>query len=240
VNEVKKLGAKRVFFIDDDIFAIPIRAKELFRALIPLKILWGGQANIGAAEDGELLTLARKSGGVFVVIGLETLSVNNLKSVHKDRLNKVERYEKNLQAYRKAGIDTDVMMIFGFDDDDPSAFEKSYAFLVKNRVPYTGWLPLTPFPGTVLHERLKDQGRLKQDKWWLDPTGDAYDLRFEGTKIDESLFKALFMKYYKRFYSPWSIVRRLFLPPKLRTPLTLYVNLKYRKKMNPHSMVVES
>ncbi len=37
-------------------------AKELFRALVPLKIRWVGQGTLAAAEDEELLALARRSG----------------------------------------------------------------------------------------------------------------------------------------------------------------------------------
>lgn len=239
IDEIKALNARRVFFIDDDIFAVPERAKELFRALLPLKILWGGQANIRAAEDKELLELARKSGGVWVVIGLETLSAKNLRAIGKENLNKVDRYEENLRAYRKAGIDADVMMIFGFDDDDETVFRDSYKFLIKNRVPYTGWLPLTPFPGTTLYDKLKNQGRLKEERWWLSPKGTAYDLRFKGIKMDEELFKRQFHTYYKRFYSPWNIVRRLLLPPKLRAPLSVYINWQYRKKISPKTLIVE-
>jgi radical SAM superfamily enzyme YgiQ (UPF0313 family) len=239
VDEIKALGARRIFFIDDDIMAVPKRAKELFKALMPLKILWGGQANISAAEDRKLLELARASGGVWVVIGLETLSEKNLRLIGKERLNKIERYAQNLKAYRKAGIDADVMMIFGFDEDSPEVFRKSYEFLVKNRVPYTGWLPLTPFPGTALYQKMKDNKRLKEDRWWLNPYGDAYALRYTGIAFDEKMFKKLFMFYYKKFYSPWSMMRRLFFPPTLRTPLTLYINSKYYKKISPETLIVE-
>ncbi len=118
---------------------------ELFKALIPLRILWIGQATISAAEDRELIELARKSGCIELAVGLESLSHKNLESVGKT-INKVEHYEKNLKAYRKAGIRVLGSMIFGFGDDKPGVFKKTYHFLLKNRVPYTYWSPLCPYP----------------------------------------------------------------------------------------------
>ncbi len=53
VDEIRALGAKTVFFVDDNIFSDPERAKELFRALLPLKINWGGQGVIAAGADEE-------------------------------------------------------------------------------------------------------------------------------------------------------------------------------------------
>ncbi|GAH61991.1 unnamed protein product, partial [marine sediment metagenome] len=46
INEIEILGAKMYFFIDDNIFTSHSRATELLKALIPLKILWFGQATI--------------------------------------------------------------------------------------------------------------------------------------------------------------------------------------------------
>jgi radical SAM superfamily enzyme YgiQ (UPF0313 family) len=133
------------------------RAKELFRALIPLKIRWLGQATIGAAQDRELIQLAWKSGCVAVCVGLESLSRQSLASVSK-AMNKVEEYERNLKAYRKKGIFVIASIMFGLDGEPASIFKDTYEFLVKNRVPYTGWKHLYPYPGTAVFKRLKEQG----------------------------------------------------------------------------------
>ncbi|MCK4418791.1 B12-binding domain-containing radical SAM protein, partial [Candidatus Aerophobetes bacterium] len=163
INEIKTLGAKICFFIDDNIFASHSRTRELLKALIPLRILWFGQATISAANDRELIELAQKSGCIELSIGLESLSRKNLESVGKT-INIVEHYEKNLKTYRKAGIRVAASMIFGFDDDESGVFKETYHFLMKNRLPYTYWTALCPYPETPLYKRLKDQGRLKDAK----------------------------------------------------------------------------
>lgn len=238
INEIKTLGAKFCFFIDDNIFASPSRARELLKALIPLRILWIGQATISAAEDRELIELARKSGCIELAVGLESLSRKNLKSVHKT-MNKVEHYEKNLKAYRKLGIRVAASMIFGFDDEEPGVFKEAYHFLMKNRLPYTYWTALCPYPGTPLYERLKAQGRLKDAKWWLNRKRRIYGLEFTGNKMEEKVFSKNLYHYYRRFYSIRSIIKRTLFPPQRRWLPTIYLNLAYRKRITRQASVFE-
>ena len=238
INEIKTLGAKICFFIDDNIFASHSRARELLKELIPLRILWIGQATISAANDRELIELAGKSGCIELSIGLESLSGKNLESVGKT-INIVEHYEKNLKTYRKAGIRVAASMIFGFDDEQPEVFKETYHFLLKNRVPYTYWSPLCPYPGTPLYKRLKEQGRLKDAKWWLNRNRKIYGLQFAGTKMEEEVFSKNLYHYYKRYYSLRSIIKRTLFPPQQRWPSTIYLNLAYRKRVTPEANLFE-
>lgn len=241
-DEIKKLGAKRIFFMDDNIFADPARAKKLFQALIPLDIRWGGQGVIRAGSDQELVDLARRSGCYFVVAGLESITPEVLESIGK-KDDKVGTYEKNIQAFRRAKIDLDVSMMFGFDDDKPSVFKETCDFLIKCRVPYISWLPLTPFPGTAFYQKLKAQGRLKEDSWWLninpEMTDRIYGLLYTGTKMDEDQFCKDFITHYRRFYSLKNILRRLAFPPGIRAMVTILINLSIRKKISTEATVVE-
>ena len=218
------------FFVDDNIFASPPRAKELFKALIPLKISWLGQGTISTAEDIELIELARKSGCTSLSVGLESLSHQSLESVSKG-INNVADYERYLKVYRKKGIGIGVTMMFGFDDEEPSVFKEAYDFLVKNHVTLTAWQAIRPQPGTSFYKLLKEQGRLKDDKWWLKPFGNAHSLRFTGIKMGEDIFSKNFCYYNKRFYSWGSIIRRTLFPPQPRFLLKIISNLIFRKEL---------
>lgn len=55
-------GAKFIFFVDDNLACDTERLKEFLRALIPLRVRWGGQAGINVAHDPELLELLLRSG----------------------------------------------------------------------------------------------------------------------------------------------------------------------------------
>lgn len=230
IKEIQALNAQICFFIDENIFANPQRAQELFEALIPLKIHWVGQATMDAAEDRKLIRLARKSGCLGLCIGLESLSQKVIESLgeSKQKANVVERYEKNIQAYQEEGIAPDISLMFGFDDDEPTVFQRAYDFLIKNQVPYTAWWPLTPLPGTKIFQRLKAQGRLKDERWWLnfELLTKVLDLKFKGNQIGEDVFAEKFLCYYRRFYSSANIMRRFLLPPR-KGFLFVFYNLLY-------------
>ena len=238
IDEIKNLGAENCFFVDDNIFASHSRARELLKKLIPLRILWIGQATISAAEDRELIELAQKSGCIELAVGLESLSHKNLESVGKT-INKVEHYEKNLKTYRKLGIRVAASMIFGLDDDESGVFKEAYHFLMKNRLPYTIWSALCPYPETPLYKRLKDQGRLKDAKWWLNGNRRIYGLEFTGIKMKEEVFSKNLYRYYRRFYSIRSIITRALFPPQRKWLATIYLNLAYRKRITRHSGIFE-
>ena len=241
VNEIRSLGAKAYFFVDDNIFAQPTRAKELFEALIPLKIMWFSQATVSAARNKELIHLACRSGCRALYVGLESISQKSIESMHK-RSNRVAEYEDNLKTYRKEGISLMVSMIFGFDNDEPTAFKDTYNFLLKNRITYTNWCFLTPIPGTPLLKRLKQEGRLKDNKWWLNPTltRHPFILKFTGLKTDDPEFNKNYLYYYKKFYSFKSIIRRILLPPQVRFILKIFLNFVLKKKVSINTTIIEA
>ncbi len=230
VNEIKVLKAKTIFFLDDNIFGNPVRAKALMKALIPLKIIWTGQATMTAANDPELVSLAKKSGCVLLAIGMESLSPKVLESMGK-RINQVKEYEKQLAVYRDAGIAAALHMIFGFEQDTQEVFGQAFDFLMKNRVPYSLWWPITPFPGTKLYQKLKLQNRLKTSKWWLAPVR-RLDQKFTGTLMSDEVFLKKFSEYYLRFYSVKNILKRTLWPLQKRFLLKIFMNLIFKKKIS--------
>ena len=232
LHEIETLRPKCCFFVDDDIFIAPRRAKELFKALIPLKIRWFGQGSIGAAKDPELLRLARRSGCFAILVGIESLSRRDLDSVGKTH-NIVEEYETHIRNYRNAGIAVQANMMFGFGPEDPGVFERATDFLIRNRACLTKWWPVIPLPGTPLIARLRDEGRLRDDKWWLRPATHSrvMDLKFEGLEMGQDVFEKNYTRNYARFYSLKNIARRILLPPRKNWPLAMFLNLLYKAKM---------
>ena len=189
-----------------------------------------------------MIRLARECGCYFLVAGLESITPQVLESIGKKN-DKVGLYEQNIRTFRKHKIDLDISMMFGFDDDEPSVFKHTCDFLITNKAPYVSWLPLTPFPGTAFYNRLKSQGRLKDEKWWMrlnpDMQEEIYGLLYTGTKMDEADFGANFLAQYKRFYSLPSILRRLAWPPGIRSLVTMLINFSILRKITGEATVVE-
>ncbi len=202
-NRVRK---RVVPFIDDNIAAHPSRAKELFEALIPKKILWGSQASITIARDPELVRLAAKSGCGFLFIGLETLSPDSLHEMGKHQ-NKVEEYAEALALLEDSGIHVMGAFVFGFDTDRPSVFSDTVRFAIDNRLQVAQFANLTPYPGTRIYEQLLAENRVEPE-FWLDPSWDSHVVFSPGNMTPQGLFEST-RQVHLDFYSYRSIIKRL-------------------------------
>jgi radical SAM superfamily enzyme YgiQ (UPF0313 family) len=240
VEEMEALGARSYCFLDDNIFASPARARELMRALAPMRISWMGQSTLGAADDPELVRLAKESGCIVLFVGIESLSQSSLDASGK-RVNRVADYERQLRVFRKAGISVFAAMMFGFDGEGAQAFGEARDFLVRNRLAYSVWHPLLPLPGTRLHRRLDAEGRLKRTDWWLDPemVASFASLKFVDEAIDGDEFAREFARCYRSLYSLPNIVRRVLWPPRRRSFAQAVVNLALRRRVRSGVSVLE-
>jgi len=167
IKYLKKTGALKwnmVFFSDDNIVGNPVYAKELFKALIPLKVRWGSQCSIAIAKDAELLQLARDSGCVALAIGLEAISDQALKIANKNMGN-VKWYKEAIAKIHSYKIAVFGLFIFGFDSDDNTVFDKTFAFIEENYLEYAMFSVLTPLPGTGFYDEFKKNGRLLHENW---------------------------------------------------------------------------
>ncbi len=158
-------GADRIVFADDNIFSNREYSKELFKALIPLRIQWSSQCSLNIAKDDEVLDLARESGCQSLIIGFESLSQESLESINKGTVNKAQEFEKIIAKIHSRKINVGCAIMFGFDGEDETVFERTSTFLKKTSVAYPIFNILTPAPGTRLYARLEKEGRLLHQRW---------------------------------------------------------------------------
>jgi radical SAM superfamily enzyme YgiQ (UPF0313 family) len=216
---------KVVPFIDDNIAAHPSRAKELFKALIPRKILWGSQASITIANDEELVGLAAESGCRFLFVGLETLSPGSIAEMGKKQ-NKVEKYHDALMLLKKYKIPVMGAFVFGFDGDDDSTFAETLDFAVRNKIQVGQFANLTPYPGTRLYKQLLEENRLPDPTFWLDPSWDSHVV-YQPMKMGPRQLFDNTHQLHRDFYSYRSIVKRMSW--RRHWPYWLAFNLLYRQ-----------
>ncbi len=156
---------KLILLTDDNIFSNPKYAKELFRAIIPLKVRWYGQMPITIARDEELLELMRASGCYQLSIGFESISQTSLKAMSKDNVNKVDEYETAIAKIHSYNIPIIGLFIVNTEYDDEDSFTKIIRFVNDNNIPYSVFSILMPFPGTRLFQRLEKEGRIIHRDW---------------------------------------------------------------------------
>jgi radical SAM superfamily enzyme YgiQ (UPF0313 family) len=169
VAEIEALDSRYVLLVDDNIFADPQRAADLFTALIPLNIRWACQVSIDVARDARLLDLMAKSGCISALIGFESLNTDNLRQMKKQWNLRHTDYATAIEQFHARGIMLYATFVFGYDQDTPEAFDVTVDFALRSRFFLANFNPLTPTPGTPLYDRLHAEGRLLYDRWWLDP-----------------------------------------------------------------------
>ena len=160
VEEIRAMPGRFFVIVDNNVAGHPGRAKELFRALIPLRIKWVGQASITMGYDEELLRLAARSGCMGVLVGLETLKKDVLKTIGKPVDPK--RYIEIIKRFQKHGIFVQGEFIFGFDEDDETVFEETLEFAERARLDSARFAILKPYPGTRFYDQCVKEGRLSE------------------------------------------------------------------------------
>lgn len=209
VKEISGLGQRYIFFTDDNIGVNKDRFRELLASLVPLKVSWAAQVSIDIAGDEDLLRLMRRSGCVCVLIGFETLNAAVLSQMDKAINAQTEIYESACSALRKHGIGVYGTFVFGYDNDSPENFQKTFEFAKRRGFFFTAFNHLVPFPGTPLYERLKSEGRLLHDKWWLSQDYRFGDVAFKVKGMTGRQLADTCYRFRQRFYAPGSILRRL-------------------------------
>ena len=209
VAEVRSLGRRFLFFVDDNITANPQRALRLFQALKPLGIRWISQASLSTARNPQFLDAMAESGCFSVIIGLESLVPENLHHMNKQWTLGLGNLGPLLEEYRKRGILVYGTFVFGYDFDTPESIRNTIDFALDRKLFLANLNILQPFPGTKVYDDLSAEGRLLYERWWLDPRYRWGQPAFRPRHLSvETLAEAVAVGR-RRFTSLGSIFRRL-------------------------------
>ena len=208
-EEMERTGSKRFFIVDDNIVSEPSKTRELCRELKPLKIHWVGQASIHIAQDDDLLQQMVESGCCGVLIGMESVNEKNLRAMGKDWNTSQASYTDSLSQFRKHGLSVYGTFVFGYDEDNWDVIKESVEFAREQKMFLAAFNHLVPFPGTPLYKRLREQGKLLTDKWWLDPQGRVGDVTFRPEKISPKELEKGCLWARRKFYGWRSMFDRM-------------------------------
>ena len=228
--EIKATGRRLFFFSDDNIVGFGEHSRELFRELKPLKIRWFGQASLQGMQDSATLKLMSEAGCRGLFVGFESVNRRALVACGKKQ-NLPDHYIETVKRLRDVRIGVWGAFVFGFDEDTRETFEETAEFGIKASLMMTSYSVLTPYPGTPLYWRLKQEGRLLDEQWWLKDQRDGFPVFRPKQMTPEQLFEG-WQSAWKMFYSGSSIMRRA--PGALFTsPVTLFgyfpINLYQRR-----------
>lgn len=220
VKRVRRFG-QMVFFIDDNITSNLDAAKALMRALIPLKIRWVSQSAINVAYDLEALDLMKRSGCQGVLVGFESLEEATLKQMNKGFNLMKGGPREALANFRRFGLRVYGTFVFGYDHDTQDTFKKTLDFARGEGLFIAAFNHITPFPGTPLYRRMKDEGRLLYDAWWLDERYRYNMIPFQPAQMTPEALAAGCVRARRDFYAWSSILQRAAKRVNWRDPFML-------------------
>lgn len=205
IKDIENANSKVFLSLDDNVAANPKYAKSLFEEMAHLNIEWGGQCTVTIANDAELLRLCRKSGCRGLFVGLESVSPSSMKKMRKT-LESVRENEDAVKKIQDTGIVFHPSFVFGLDGDTKAVFDDTLDFLYRNRITTATFNILTPYPGTRLYHRLKQEGRLISEDW---NHYNHYTVTFRPKNMTERELAEGYYFLKKEFYSLNNICRRI-------------------------------
>jgi radical SAM superfamily enzyme YgiQ (UPF0313 family) len=116
---------------------------------LPPDMVFFTQITMEAAEDDAFLDAMRRANIKGALVGVESVTPEGLKDVHK-RFNDVgEALVTRLRTFSDHGVHVLGSFIFGLPSDRPRTFEATAEIADRAGLAFAQFVMLTPFPGTV-------------------------------------------------------------------------------------------
>jgi radical SAM superfamily enzyme YgiQ (UPF0313 family) len=206
IAELELVG-QRVLFGDDNVMIHTKYSHELFEAMVPLKKHWVAQASLAALHRVENVEVMARAGCKALFIGFESVDDTAVRGAGKKQ-NKPRKYQDVVRMLSDHGIAVWGSFVFGLDDDGGDAFMRTVDFCVESKMTMALFALLTPYPGTRLYKRLKEEDRLTKDRWWLSQDHDTGAPFFEPKRMSRDQLRTGWVKAWREMYSMKSIRRR--------------------------------
>ena len=223
LSDIKALGTRHIFFIDDNFIGGPEYTEELLLKMRGMRLKWSAAVTTRILDNLPLLDLMAETGCQSLFIGFESVNNCSLKGVGK--ANVFEKYDELVREIHSHGIMINASMVFGLDGDSPDVFEKTLDWLVKSKIETLTSHILTPYPGTALYRRMERDGRIICRD--LAKYNTAHVVFTPKGMTAEELYGG-YLRIYREFYSFRNIIRRM---PRHKAQRKAYLlfNLFYRK-----------
>jgi radical SAM superfamily enzyme YgiQ (UPF0313 family) len=210
IREIKRIWPRPfIEFADDNSFVHREHYKRLLRELAKENVRWFTEADVRVAEDEELIGLMRDSGCQQILIGLESPRRGNLEGLelkHNWKAGQHDFYKTAISRIQSYGITVNGCFILGLDADTTDVFDDVLNFVRDSGLYEVQVTFLTPFPGTAAYHRLRQEGRIIQDKAWELCT--LFDINIRPARMSVSELQQGFLGLVKQLYSADETARR--------------------------------
>jgi radical SAM superfamily enzyme YgiQ (UPF0313 family) len=132
--------------------------EKLCAVLETAEVKWSVEAHLPLLGDENYLKMLKKANCHLIY--------TQIKAITKDiSAKKARLYEENVKKVRDAGIELTINFMIGYDDHEKSVFFDVWDFVEKCQPTALAMELITPWPGTPLFKRLKNEGRIRTEDW---------------------------------------------------------------------------
>jgi len=187
--------ARSFSFVDNNLYSVPKYAKELFRAIKPLKMKWSASCSIDIARDDEALALAKEAGCNMILVGYEIFSGSDEKK-KAGKFSMADDYLALTRKIKKAGIKIKAHFILGLGGFSFRNVRRLWTFCFSLFPTLTIITILTPLPGSKFFHDIIQEGRLINLNW---SRYNMAHLVFKQGNIPPGLFDIIYPLCYSTF-----------------------------------------
>jgi len=165
IEQYHKYGVNKIYFADDNLVGKPAYAMELLKAIIGLRkktgnqIVFKSQISTEAYKRPGLLNLMHQAGFNNVAIGFESSDPAVLQDIKKHHNLSGDAVEC-VKVFNSYGISVDSLLMVGFDEDRPNAFENMRNFSLELGTPFLILSKVMAMPNTVMTAKMEKEGRI--------------------------------------------------------------------------------
>lgn len=201
--EIERLPGRHLYFLDDHLLGDRRFGEALFEGMKSMRRVFQGAATVDSILRGDLIERAAEAGLRSIFVGFETLTPDNLRRSNK-RQNLGRDYKAVADRLHSLGIMINGSFVFGMDDDGEDVFRRTVDWAIEQGITTATFHIQTPYPGTKLHARMVQEGRMLTRDWNL------YDTRhvvYQPAKLRPETLKCGYDWAYQEFYRWGSIAR---------------------------------
>lgn len=205
IREMEKINPQRhIFIVDDNFSGNPTRTLALLETMKKsgIKREWSTQERVSIAQKPEILKMMKETGCSRLYQGIESFNPEALNEWNKGQTP--EQIKQAVPIIHSYGLSIHGMLIQGGDADTPETIERTITETIRCDVDTAQFFILTPPPGTRIHKRLQQEGRIFDEQW------DRYDgqhIVFNPRQMSAWQVQKLSIEAFQRFYSLWRGVK---------------------------------
>jgi radical SAM superfamily enzyme YgiQ (UPF0313 family) len=189
---------------DDNTFAGSRDVADLCDAFEESNARWFTEADWRIGERPELLNRLARSGCVQILTGIESLVFRY--PGMGDKQAEMDRMMAAVSAIQAAGVAVNGCFILGAEGETRQSLGAVTEFILNSSFAEVQVTLQTPFPGTVLHRKLAEEGRLLTERGWS--AYSLFDLTYHPDQMSVAELESGFRDVLRKVFSADASRRR--------------------------------